>query len=72
MDGKGALTWLSEHTPTQKIINRERLIRKMIMNNWQQVLEVMEGRWEGRRSRSDRHNGKWQKEEKGRESNRKK
>lgn len=39
LDDGGSPTWLADYMPTQKIINRERLIREMIMNNWQHVLE---------------------------------
>lgn len=57
LDGGGFPTWLADHMPTQKIINHARLIRKMIMNNWQRVLEGWrEGEREGKevtQNRSD-------------------
>lgn len=56
LDGGGSPTWLADHMPTQKIISRERLIRKMIMNNWQCVLEGWRGDGRGKevtRNRSD-------------------
>lgn len=39
LDGEGSLTWQADHMPSQKIINCARLIRKMMINSWQHVVE---------------------------------